>query len=149
MNVIPLIGSKLKSDDIVELLEHWDAEVVYDFDRLHENTPDSYYATAHAGGIELHFDATQALVTVYLHVLSSDGFSTFDIEHSDIPSFVSIEEARRFASSRGISTQEGNATFLGTFRNWIKLDYGTRTVHYEYVEGRLNLVTLQRDKADM
>jgi hypothetical protein len=52
MNVIPLIGSKLKSDDIVELLEHWDAEVVYDIDRLHENTPDSSHATAHAGGIE-------------------------------------------------------------------------------------------------
>ena len=142
MNVIPLIGSSLKSDDIIELLEHWDAEVVYEFDRLNENTPDIYRVTAHAAGIELLFDDCQVLTTAFLRVLPSDGFSPFDIDNSDIQAWWSIQEARGFAALSRVAATEGNATFLGTTRDWIKLKYKTHTVHYEFIGGRLNLVTV-------
>lgn len=142
MNVIPVIGSSLKSDDIIELLEHWDAEVVYEFDRLHENTPDSYRVTAHTAGIELLFDDCQVLTTAFLRVLPSDGFSPFDFENSDIQVCWSIQEARGFAASSRVAANEGSATFLGTIRDWIKLKYKTHTVHYEFIGDRLNLVTV-------
>jgi hypothetical protein len=41
MQYLPLLGKHLKDDDVVEVLEWADAEVVYDFDRTHENMPTS------------------------------------------------------------------------------------------------------------
>ena len=37
MNLSSLIGLSLKSDEVIELLEHYEISVVYDFDRLNEN----------------------------------------------------------------------------------------------------------------
>jgi hypothetical protein len=142
MNVVPLLGSNLKSDDVIELLEHWDAEVVYDFDRLNENTPDRYHVTAKVAGIELLFDDCQVLITAFLRILPSDGFSAFDIDNSDIRRWSSIHEARSVAKSSGLTATEGQTTFLGIPRDWIRFNYQTHIVHYEFVTGRLNLVTV-------
>jgi len=83
MNVIPLIGAHLKSDDIIDLLEQWEAVVVYDFDRLHENTPDCYRVTLPSAGMEFLFDANQILETLFLRIVSTDDFNPFDITNSD------------------------------------------------------------------
>ena len=37
-----LLGKKLKDDDILDVLEDYEIEVVYDFDRSHENIEDIY-----------------------------------------------------------------------------------------------------------
>lgn len=41
MQFLPLLGQPLKSDAIIDLLEHWEADVVYAFDRDNEGEPDA------------------------------------------------------------------------------------------------------------
>ena len=123
-------------------LEHWEAVVVYDFDRLHENTPDAYRVTVPAAGMELLFDANQILETLFLRIASTEDFAPFDIANSDVAFWNSTDEARQFAVSRNLTATEGSALFLGVKRDWIKLNHGAYTSHYEFVGGKLNLVTL-------
>jgi hypothetical protein len=56
MEFLPLLGKHLKDDEVIEVLEWANMEVVYDFDRLHENTPDVYWASATAEGFQFRFD---------------------------------------------------------------------------------------------
>ena len=142
MNVIPLIGAHLKSDEIIDLLEHWDAVVVYDFDRLHENMPDSYRVTVSSAGMELLFDGNQILKTLFLRIASTDNFAPFDIANSDVAFWKSIDEARCFAASRSLTATEGSTLFLGVKRDWIKLNHGAYTSQYEFIGSKLNMVTL-------
>lgn len=142
MNIIPLIGAHLKSDDIIDFLEHWEAVVVYDFDRLHENTPDCYRVKVPSAGMELLFDANQILETLFLQLVSTDDFTPFDIKHSDVTFLKSPDEARQFAALNNLTSTEGNAMFLGVQRNWITFNHGAYTSHYEFVGSKLNMVTL-------
>lgn len=116
--------------------------VVYDFDRLHENTPDCYRVTLPSAGIELLFDANQILETLFLRIASSDNFNPFDITNSDVAFWKSTDEARQYAASNNLTSTEGSASFLGIQRNWIKLNHGAYTSHYEFVYSKLNMVTL-------
>ncbi len=50
MKFLPLLGKLLKDDEVVAVLEQADMEVIYDFDRLHENTPDKYWAESKKHG---------------------------------------------------------------------------------------------------
>lgn len=142
MNVIPLIGAHLRSDDIIDLLEQWEAVVVYDFDRLHENTPDCYRVAMPSAGMELLFDANQILETLFLRLVSTDDSTPFDITNSDVAFWNSPDEARQYAALNNQTSTEGTAVFLGIQHDWIKLNHGAYTSHYEYVGGKLNMVTL-------
>jgi len=142
MNVMPLIGAQLKSDDIIDFLEHWEAVVVYDFDRLHENTPDCYRVTLPSAGMELLFDANQILETLFLRLVSTDDFTPFDIANSDVAFWKSTDEARQYAALNNLTSTEGSTVFLGVQRDWIKLNHGAYTSHYEFVGSKLSMVTL-------
>lgn len=146
MNIVPLLGCSLKSDEIMEFLELWDADVVYDFDRLHENVPDEYHAAVKRAGVQMVFDETQALTTVFLHVNARDDFTEFDLLQSDIQPFDTIENAKDFAAKRGISATQGNAVLFGIGRDWIKFEFGTHSVHYEFIAGALDMVTVTRQR---
>jgi len=50
MDFESLLGRQLKDDEVVEVLEARDMQVVYDFDRTHENLEDVYWAAAQASG---------------------------------------------------------------------------------------------------
>lgn len=65
--------------------------MVYDFDRLHENTPDSYRVTVLSAGVELLFDTNQILETSFLRIASSDDFAPFEIANSDIAAWKSTD----------------------------------------------------------
>ena len=75
MNFLEAIGAPLKSEAVIELLEHYDLDVIYEFDRLHENTPDIYTASSPDGGFELRFGANQQLEAVFLYLSARDGFA--------------------------------------------------------------------------
>ena len=142
MLFVPLLRQPLKSDPIVDLLETWDAEVVYDLDRLHENTPDSYTAGSKAAGIQFVFDSAQLLRTVFIHMRHEDGFSSADLSDSDIAVFDSPEAVTRFAAREHVPSSVGQTKFLGIERSWVRLERGSHTVHYEFVGGALRLITL-------
>ena len=45
MDLLPLLRSHLKSDVMRDHLETWDAQVVYEYDRTHEDIPGEYWAS--------------------------------------------------------------------------------------------------------
>ena len=83
MNFLPLLRKPLKSDEIIKILEHWDVDVIYSFDRDHENLPDEYSAAVPQEGFELVFDDEQSLKTAFVYVIATDGFEPADLSNSD------------------------------------------------------------------
>jgi hypothetical protein len=65
MKMSSLLGKKLKEDIIMELLESHEIQVIYDFDRTHENIPDAYWAGFKQAGFQLHFNNNQILDTIF------------------------------------------------------------------------------------
>lgn len=142
MQFLALLGAPLKSRAIIELLEHWDIEVAYAFDRHSEGLPDEYQASSRDGGFQLLFDESQTLTTIFLHASSDSDFTPVDLPAQQLPDFHSMDEARAFAVKIGIEFTEGTADFVGEARTWIRLEWPSHSVHYEFREGALRLVTL-------
>ena len=142
MQFLPLLNTSLKSDGMLQILELWDCDVTYAFDRNHENTPDQYWATAEAEGVQFRFDDQQILKTVFLYVSESDRFSAIDLSATDIPAFNSIADIRAYVAGNQIKKSEGQAEFLGDSRDWIRLESDTHHIHYEFRDGTLSLVTI-------
>jgi hypothetical protein len=121
-------------------------DVIYDFDRLHERQPDCYWAASQEAGIQLRFDAAQTLDSIFLHVALDDGFAAFARRDSDIPFFATAVEAQTFGEAQHLSVSKGSAEFLGVNRDWLRLGFGTYSVHYEFRAGSLALVTVSRNE---
>jgi len=142
MNYLPILGKKLKSDELLDLLETYDIEVTYDFDRSHENIPDQYWGIARDLGMQLRFDEHQVLRTIFLSLTQEEGFTPADLHHSDIRVFGSKQEVRDFAAENDTATTEGETEIFGTKHDWIRLDYSSHSVHYDFGDGPLKKVTL-------
>ena len=142
MDYLPLLEMHLKSDEIIDLLETYDMEVVYEFDRLHENLPDEYQARCAELGLELLFDADQRLKTVFIHLVDANGFTPADLTDSDVLRFDTKRAAASHALREGIAVKEGRSEFLGKETDWIRFEYEGYSVHYEYRRGSLALITL-------
>ena len=142
MQFLSLLGKRLKDDEVIEVLEMGDIEVVYDFDRLRENEPDKYWATAKDSGFQLGFDADQILRVVFLYASPTDGFAPVDLGSCDVPFFASGAEVESHASREGLRAKKGGAEFPGVNREWVRLEYPGYSVHYEFAAGGLRLVTI-------
>jgi hypothetical protein len=134
MNFVPLIGQPLKGDDVIELLEDFDMTVVYDFDRLHENTDDCYWSEAKAEGFQFRFDQEQRLDVVFLYVRARHGFAAIDTSDLDVLVFDSPAAARLEFERTGAAIKAGDG--------WIKAQYGNHWRHYEFRDGGLSMITL-------
>ena len=102
MHLAEYVGQKLKSDSVIEILEHFDMQVLYDFDRLHENTPDSYSSSAREAGFELRFNEEQILDTIWCYIEPRFGFSPVDKEIVGAPILESFLDARSYAHESGV-----------------------------------------------
>jgi hypothetical protein len=141
MNLAQYLGCELKSDEVIELLEHFEMEVIYDFDRLHENTADSYNSLARAAGFELRFNQDQVLETIWCYVQARDGFTPIAPDLAGVPFYETIDAAQSAAREKGwkaVVAPNGTA--------WIRLEKDGARHHYEFSSGRLALVTLMRSK---
>ena len=81
MKYIDLLGKQLKSDDVIDVLESDDLDVIYSFDRLHENQPDVYWVASKAEGVQMRFNEDQALDTLFFYIQPDEGFSPCDLTH--------------------------------------------------------------------
>src|ERR1700733_11536798 len=109
MNFLPLLGKRLKDDDIIELLEYSDAEVTYDFDRLHDNMPDQYWAKCEKRGIELGFDENQILVTTFLYLRRQGDYDAVSAtELSDVRIFSSVAEVEANCAEKGLPCRKAD-----------------------------------------
>ena len=134
MNLLPLLGQQLKSDTIVEILEHFSMEVVYDFDRLREGTDDRYWSEAKAQGFQFRFNKDQRLDVIFLYAAPSSGFSCADVGAMDVPTYPTLESARAEFERGGIPFKAG--------AGYIKALLGSHSRHYEFRDGVLSLITL-------
>lgn len=146
IHLIPLLRQNLKDDEIIDLLEHWDCDVIYDLDRLREGTPDQYWVSVHDEGLQFLFDDDQKVSCIFLHVnpTDGDGFQPATIANTDVPQLTSIDDARAYAESNALTTTEGRAELFGQLRDWIKIEFVKHTIHYEFRNGGLGLVTVSR-----
>jgi hypothetical protein len=144
MKYLPLLGKSLKSDELLDMFETHDVEVIYEYDRCHENLPDEYWAKCEGLGTQFAFDEYQVLKSIHIHLTSEDGYTPADLSASDIEFFGAKSEVQSYAEKRGIAAAQGRANFLGQDRDWIKLDYSSHSVHYEFRDRSLSLVTITR-----
>jgi len=144
MKYFPLLGKPLKSDELLDLFETHDVEVVYEYDRTHENLPDEYWGKCKDLGVQFVFDELQFLKFIYIHLTDADGFDPADLSASDIEVFASKLDARSHAQKKGVPVVEGRATFLGAERDWIRLEFSKHSIHYEFRAGILALVTVTK-----
>lgn len=145
MNFLCYLGDQLKSDEIIEVLEWADMKVIYAFDRLQENTPDVYWASAYSHGFQFRFDEKQILDTIFLHIEPTEEFGPLDQEEEcDVPCFSSLKEAQVHGVQNGWPATTGKADFLGMTREWIRFQVGEHAFHYEFRKGKLAMVTLSQ-----
>jgi len=144
MTFLPLLGKQLKDDEVIEILEDLDMEVIYEFDRLHENTPDIYWATSKPKGFQFRFDDSQRLEVVFLHVTPDDGYAAVSQDDCDVPFFGSKQDVEAFGEAQHLQVTKGSADFLGVSREWVRLGFASHSIHYEFRAGSLAMVTISR-----
>lgn len=132
MKYIHLFGKHLKSDDVIDVLQRDDLDVIYSFDRLHENQPDAYWVASKAEGVQMRFNADQALETLFFYIEPDEGFSPCKPDSLGVPLFESRDAAKDYATQFGLPVIEGEADFLGVHRKWIKIDFGSHLHHSEF-----------------
>ena len=134
--MLALLGKQLKDDDLIDLLELHDVDVVYAFDRLHENTPDIYWASLHSVGVLLRFNEHQVLSTIFCYVVARDGFNAVATDAIGVPVYESFQLAEQACQSNAVA-YEASPT-----KAWLKVLAHDHHAHYEFSEGALSLVTL-------
>ena len=144
MKFLPLLGKKLKDDEVIEILDGLDMEVIYIFDRSHENMPDIYSAPSEPKGFQFRFDDAQNLEVVYLYITPQDGFAAVSQPDCDVPFFVSKQDVEAFGEAQHLQVIKGSADFLGVYRDWVLLEFATHSIHYEFRAGSLAMVTISR-----
>jgi hypothetical protein len=144
MEILPLLRKHLKDDAIVEVLEDMDAQVIYDFDRCHENIPDVYWAEAKDHGITMRFDADQRLDTVFVYLRPTEEHQPVNPSLlQDITVFSSVSDVEGYATNHGVHFRTGSRpAALKPPENWIRLDYPHHRVHYDFREGELHIISI-------
>jgi hypothetical protein len=137
MEFLPLIDQPLKSEKIIEILELYEMEVVYEFDRLFEGTEDEYRSSSAMDGFEFIFDAAQRLATVFLYIKPCGAFAAVDVASIDVPVYPSVDAAREDFERNGRAIRQGDG--------WIKALATGVWRHYEFRDGQLSMVTIVRD----
>lgn len=144
MQFTKILGNKLKSDQVIELLEHYDVNVIYDFDRLHEGMQDVYWASFYEQGFQFRFDEEQTLDVIFLYMQERDGFLYIHDNEVDVDVYSSFVEAKEAFEENGIEyiTSPSDDPEHALYQRWIKSKNGEFTVHYEFIKSKLRMITL-------
>ncbi len=147
MKYLDLIGVDLKNDVLCDLFETYDVPVVYEYDRTHEGLPDEYRAEIPDLGLEFLFDEKQVFSTLFMQQVEVSTFNPFDEDDEGLKSFGSKSEALQYAADHGVRTTDGIAELMGEEKDWIRLEHGDYSIHYEYVGSKLRMITIQAGAA--
>ncbi len=147
MKHLDLIGMDLKNDGLCDLFETYDVQVVYEYDRTHENLPDQYHAEIPDLGLQFVFDERQIFATLFMRQVEVNTFKPFDEDDERIKRFNSKAEALQYARDKGNRITEGKADFMGEERDWVRFEYDSFSIHYEYVDSKLRMITIHAGDA--
>ena len=145
MKYLDLLGMHLKNDVLCDLFETYDVQVKYEYDRLHEGLASEYWAEIPVLGLNFHFNEDQLFSTLYIRPVDIQTFDPF--EDDTLMKFDSKADAMHYATSHGIQTTEGKVDFMGELSDWIRFEFDNYSIHYEYVQSKLNLITIQAKNA--
>jgi hypothetical protein len=143
MKLVSFLGKRLKEDDVLELLEFHDIQVIYDFDRTHENMPDKYWAPCREQGFQLAFNEDQVLNVVFCYIEPSEGFSPIDPETIGVSLFVTFDEAERHCRDNSLKYRVSGANSPGW---WLRIEGETFWTHYQFSDGHIFRVTVTLPK---
>jgi hypothetical protein len=126
-HLVDLYHSALKSDDIIGLLGRLKMDVIYDFDRLNEGTPDRYSASSPTDGFEIQFDEHQILDTIWCYIRPRGRFAAIDATTIGVAVPASHVEARRHAieSEKRFTESKPEA---GSY-SWLRIERESLWVH--------------------
>ncbi|MCU8019582.1 hypothetical protein L5M36_22280 [Shewanella sp. SM72] len=144
MQLLKLLGSKLKSDDVIELLEHLGIDVIYDFDRHHEGMEDVYWALFYEQGFQFRFNESQLLDVIFLYIIERDGFEPISKDLIETPIYASFTEAKNSFNSLGIeytNSPDDDPNHM-LYQRWIKSKHQGFTTHYEFTDEKLRMITM-------
>lgn len=144
MKLKDLLGKKLKDDAVLGFFDDYDVEdVVYDFDRLHENMEDVYWAPSHTAGFQMRFNQGQVLDTIFCHVVEKEGFSPISQALIGAPVYRTFDEAEEACRKTGTAYSISDASKSPKFhKRWLRMESPEAWVHYEFKDGVISLVTL-------
>jgi len=138
VKLIDLLGQRLKDDDVVEFLESYEMQVIYEFDRLHENSPDRYTSDCISAGFQLQFNEQQVLGSIFCYVVPTDGFAPVDPALVGVPLYHSLAAAESDARKAGVKvTRKDGVEFMGRVTSWIRFERQEHWWHFEYSKGAL------------
>ncbi|HZI28869.1 MAG TPA: hypothetical protein VFD64_11945 [Gemmatimonadaceae bacterium] len=145
MNLSELLGLELKDDKMLEVLEGYGiGEVVYDFDRLNENTPDAYWAGSKNDGFLLRFNQHQVCDVVFCHVAPAEGYSEIDPEIIGVTTYPSYAAAEQACEQLQLKYSVAGPDMQG---GWLRIDEGPFQTHFQFQDGALFRVTLSAHDA--
>ncbi|EDM25262.1 hypothetical protein LNTAR_24823 [Lentisphaera araneosa HTCC2155] len=146
MKYTDIIGTNLKSDFLVDLFETYDVEVIYMYDRNHEDMEDEYRCSIEEMGLEFIFDNNQNLKTLFLNIVNHSGYNPFEGEDPRNSNFTSINEVIEYAKNNSLKykfREAGTEFIFGKIPEWAKVFYGNYSVHYKFENKTLFGVTIQ------
>jgi len=147
MELIPLLHQILKSEILIDLFETYDVLVVYEYDRTYEGRADAYWAKIPSLGLEFVFNKSQVLKTIFVYVVPEDELVAADLNELGIDSFPSKQTAIESAIENSVHFTEGETNVFDDHRDWIKYEYSNYSIHFEYRDSVLSLITLEANNA--
>ncbi|MDH4458237.1 MAG: hypothetical protein QE272_06010 [Nevskia sp.] len=140
MNLSKLLGLKLKDDEMLDVLEeNGIEEVVYEFDRTHENMPDLYWAGAKKEGFLLRFNQHQICDAVFCYIEPSEGYNKINPELIGVTTYGSFASAEQECKRLNLSYSVAKPEMQ---RSWLRIDDGPFRRHFQFKGGALFRVTL-------
>jgi len=146
MNYIDILGEPLKSDFLIDLFETYDVDVIYTYDRAHENMEDEYRCGIPDMGLEFIFDDSQKLTTLFMTKIEHSGYNPFEGDDPRMTPFQTADEAMRIARTNSIDAMHQKAkedSFFGVIPEWVKFTFNNHSIHYQFDDTGISCVTLQ------
>jgi len=150
MNYTDILGESLKSEFLFDLFETYDVDVIYEYDRTFENTEDEYSAKIPEMGLGFIFDASLRLTTLFMKIVKHSGYNPFEGDDPRKVSLSSGPEAMRYAKEKSIDALHQEAktdSIFGEIPEWVKFNFKNYSIHYQFSDGGVDLVTLQLENA--
>ena len=146
MRYCDLVGNTLKSYFICDLFETYDVNVIYEFDRTHENIADNYRAGLPELGLEFLFNEHQKLIAIFIKLAVVSSYNPFNVydERVDLCNLKTPELVNN-VNLEAINKSVGNSKFLGKEISWIKFQYEGYSIHYQFEVFELQMITIQTD----
>ena len=150
MKYTEALAESIKGSFLIDLFETYDVDVIYKYDRTYEGIEDEYSAEIPEMGLEFMFNKDQKLTTLFMKKVLHTGHNPFSEPDPRLVPFNTYKKAQEYAQNKSIkvvSNESKYDSFFKGYHAWVKFIYDTHSIHYEFNESGLKMVTLQLENA--